>query len=571
MKLKNVIPIIAMLLVVFISGCKKDDLPGIRPAVASTDPINEATSISINSKISATFTLDMNPSTITSTNFTLKKGTEVVLGTVELTGKMATFTPSENLSPNSIYTATITTGAKSVSGESLEKNYAWTFTTSQLSDLAPPTVTLTNPVNSAIGVSLNHLVVVTFSEPMDPLTINVLTFTLKQGSTSISGTVTNTSSTATFTPTVNLEPNKIYTATVSTAVKDLAGNALISNHTFSFTTGDAPDTMLPMVNSIDPLSNATGVARNKVVAITFSEAMDPSTITDLTFTLKQGETAVTGTVELNLDRTTATFTPSNVLAVATIYTAKISTGAKDLAGNALASKTEWSFTTGGSSSVLAKVELGTAGNYVILAKTTITNIPTSDITGDIALSPAATSFITGFVNTLAGDHATDPQVHGNIYAATMDPPTPINLTTAVNNMITAYNDAAGRPTPDFLELGTGNIGGRTLAPGLYKWAGTVTIPTDITISGSATDVWIFQIGGGLIMSSAVNVTLGGTAKASNIFWQVAGQANFASDSHFEGVILGMTSITFQTNATFNGRALAQTAVILDKNIITTPL
>ena len=215
-------------------------------------------------------------------------------------------------------------------------------------------------------------------------------------------------------------------------------------------------------------------------------------------------------------------------------------------------------------------DLGAAGNYVILAKTAINNIPTSAVTGNLGLSPAATSYITGFALTNETGYATSVQVTGKIYAADMADPTPINLTTAVNNMITAYNDAAGRPSPDFSELGTGNIGGKTLAPGLYKWTSTVTLPSDVTISGGASDVWIFQISGDLTMSSAVNVTLSGGAQAKNIFWQVAGQATLGTTSHFEGIILSMTGITFQTGASMNGRALAQTAVVLDGNIITQP-
>jgi len=149
-------------------------------------------------------------------------------------------------------------------------------------------------------------------------------------------------------------------------------------------------------------------------------------------------------------------------------------------------------------------------------------------------------------------------------------PTPINLTTAVNNMITAYNDAAGRSTPDFSELGTGNIGGKTLTPGLYKWTNTVTMPTDVTISGGANDVWIFQIAGNLTMATAVKITLTGGAQAKNIFWQVAGQVSLGTTSHFEGVILSKTGITFLAGASMNGRALAQTSVVLDKNTITKP-
>jgi hypothetical protein len=324
----------------------------------------------------------------------------------------------------------------------------------------------------------------------------------------------------------------------------------------------------PMVTSTDPINNVTGVARNKVVALTFSEAMDPLTINTSTFTLKQGTTAVSGTVAYS--GTTATFTPSNVLASSITYTATITTGAKDLAGNALAANTVWSFTTAGATSGLAVVDLGAAGNYVILAKSAINNTPTSAVTGDLGLSPAATSFVTGFALTNATGYATSPQVTGNIYAADMADPTPINLTTAVNNMITAYNDAAGRLFPDFSELGTGNIGGKTLAPGLYKWTSTVTLPSDVTISGGASDVWIFQISGDLTVSSAVNVTLSGGALAKNIFWQVAGQATLGTTFHFEGIILSMTGINFQTGASMNGRALAQTAVVLDANAVTKP-
>jgi hypothetical protein len=267
---------------------------------------------------------------------------------------------------------------------------------------------------------------------------------------------------------------------------------------------------------------------------------------------------------------TASFNPMDALDAGTVYTATITSDVKDLSGNALAANTVWSFTTSGSSSTLAVVDLGAAANYVILAKTAINNISTSAITGDLGLSPAATSYITGLALTDATGYATSAQVTGSVYAADMADPTPINLTTAVNNMITAYNDAAGRPSPDFSELGTGNIGGMTLAPGLYKWTNTVTMPSSLTISGGANDVWIFQISGDLSMSSAVNISLTGGAQAKNIFWQVAGQATFGTTSHFEGVILSMTGITFQTGASINGRALAQTAVVLDANAVTKP-
>jgi hypothetical protein len=330
---------------------------------------------------------------------------------------------------------------------------------------------------------------------------------------------------------------------------------------------EVKDLTKPTVASSVPVNAAISVVLTSKTTVTFSEAMDPATITGTTFTLKQGTTSITGAVTYT--DLVATFTPAANLTASTLYTATITTGAKDLAGNALAANTVWSFTTGTSLS-LAGVNLGTAGNYVILAKTAINNNPTSVITGALGLSPAATSFITGFGLTNLTGYATSTQVTGNVYAADMAAPTVTNLTTAVGDMITAYNDAAGRLNPDFLELSTGNIGGRTLTPGLYKWTNTVTLPTDVTISGGANDVWIFQIAQNLTMSNAVKVTLLGGAQAKNIFWQVAGTVTIGTTAQFKGIILSMTGITFQTGAAFNGRALAQTAVVLDGNTVTLP-
>ena len=216
--------------------------------------------------------------------------------------------------------------------------------------------------------------------------------------------------------------------------------------------------------------------------------------------------------------------------------------------------------------------LGAAGSYAILAKTGISNVTGSTVTGDMGLSPAAASFITGF--SLVADStnvfSSSSSVVGRVYAANYAVPSPSNLTTAIGSMETAYTDAAGRSTPDFLELGTGNLGGLTLAPGLYKWTSSVTIPTGVTIAGGANDVWIFQTSGDLSIAAAKNVTLSGGAQAKNIFWQVAGQATLGATSHFEGIILSKTAITLQTGATMKGRALAQTQVALDNNAITQP-
>lgn len=216
--------------------------------------------------------------------------------------------------------------------------------------------------------------------------------------------------------------------------------------------------------------------------------------------------------------------------------------------------------------VLKVVNLGVAGNFVILSKSGITDVYKSTVTGDIGTSP-----ITGAAIKLSC-----AEVAGTIYSVDAAGPLPCRvtnasrLTTAVGNMQTAYTDAAGRSNPNFLNLGAGNIGGKTLTPGLYKWTSALVIPTNITISGGPNDVWIFQIAGTLNMSSAVKITLAGGAQAKNIFWQTSGAVTLGTTSHFEGNILSQTGINMETGASINGRMLAQTAVTLQMNAVTQP-
>ncbi len=212
----------------------------------------------------------------------------------------------------------------------------------------------------------------------------------------------------------------------------------------------------------------------------------------------------------------------------------------------------------------APVALGAAGQFVILTKAGITDVPTSAVTGNVGTSP-----ITG-----AADLLTCTEVTGTIYSVDAAGPLPCSvkdparLTAAVLAMQHAYTDAAGRTLPDFISLGAGNIGGLTLNPGLYKWGTSVRIPTDITISGNPDDVWIFQISGNLKLSNGIAVHLSGGAQAKNIFWQVAGLATLGTTSHFEGILLSKTLIAMQTGASINGRLFSQTAVTLQKNVVT---
>src|SRR5450759_1303649 len=266
MKLKKMFTIIAISMVVFLAGCKKDNIPIVYPTVTSTIPSNEDINTSISSNISANFSTPMDPSSITISSFTVQLGTETISGEAAYADSTATFTPAEKLAPNALYTATITTEVKNVAGITMAENYIWSFTTGGIPDVTLPVVTLSDPLNNATGVAINKLMAVTFSETMDPASITSLTYTLKQGSSSVTGAVSYTGLKATFTPAGNLEYSKVYTGTVTTGAKDLAGNALAGNYTFSFTTVQAPDIIVPVINLTDPLNNATGVAISKLMA-----------------------------------------------------------------------------------------------------------------------------------------------------------------------------------------------------------------------------------------------------------------------------------------------------------------
>lgn len=220
----------------------------------------------------------------------------------------------------------------------------------------------------------------------------------------------------------------------------------------------------------------------------------------------------------------------------------------------------------------ASVNLLSSSNFTILSKTGISTTGTTSVVGNIGVSPAAATYITGFSLGLSagGAFAISSLVTGNVYAPGYADPTPSTLTTAVSDMETAFTDAMGRINPTATELGAGNIGGLTIAPGLYKWNTGVTIPTDVTLSGSANDVWIFQVAQNLDVSSGAKVLLSGGAQAGNVFWVVAGQATLGTTSVFNGNILGQTAIVLNTGAVLNGRALAQTAVTLSANTVSVP-
>jgi len=331
------------------------------------------------------------------------------------------------------------------------------------------------------------------------------------------------------------------------------------------------------------------VVTGKEVTATFSQPMDPATInsspagTLLTFTLKQtagndvpGTVVMNAATDMDAANIMATFTPTaSALIPNTSYTATVTTSAKDAGGTAMASPVSWSFTTKAAAFTgQAPVILGLACNYAIFADTGISNATApAVIMGDMGVGPGVTSTaVTGFALTLpaASAYSTSSQVIGKVYAFDYAPPTPTNVTTASTDMLTAYNDAAGRSSPDVIGVGGGSLDGQVLSPTLYRWNSdaTLSVGSSVTLAGGPNDVWILQITGTLATGANSNVVLTGGAQAANVFWQVAGSSvAMGADSHFEGTVLAKYAINLVNQASVTGKLLAQTAVNLDKNTI----
>jgi len=306
------------------------------PYVVDTDtkPGNGSVNVQPNAPIIVDFSELVVPATI---SFVLSAGSSTVPCTMSYSGTNAIFAPSNVLAYGTQYTAMVNAGVRDLAGNTMQNDYIWSFTTTAASDTIPPVVMANTPSVGATGVAVNIAPSVMFSEPVDPTTI---TFTLSAGGSPVAGNMTYSGTIAIFTPSISLAYSTLYTATVSAGVRDLAGNAMPNGYLWSFVTGTALDMIPPSVTGTIPAVGATGVAVNLAPSVTFSEPVDPTTIS---FVLSAASSTVPCT--MNYSGTTAVFKPSGAFKKNTLYTARVSAGVRDLAGNAMPNDYFWSFTT----------------------------------------------------------------------------------------------------------------------------------------------------------------------------------------------------------------------------------
>lgn len=582
------------------------------PSVTGTINANGATNVAFNTKVGATFTEAMDPLKMTNANITLKDAASgvAVPGTVSYSGVSVVFTPLVNLTPSTRYTATIKgapDGVSDLAGNRMLSDYIWSWTTGVAPDTTPPTVTGTIHTNGQTNVAFNTKVGATFSEAMDPLTITNTNFLLKESvsGAAVAGTINYSGVNAVFVPTTNLAPSTNYTVTVkagAAGVKDLAGNAMVSDFVISWSTGAAPDTTAPTVTLVNPADLATDVPVTTSVSATFSEPMDALTMSTANFSVV-GTTSVTGLVTFDAASRIVTFKPSTNLADSTTYTATVSTGAKDLAGNALASDKVWRFTTAAGiviPPVVTPINLGSASTYGSFGGTAgMTNMGTLTlINGNIGTTATGTTAITGYHDT-GGDIYTETgsnkaSVNGLIHTCTTSTVGPTSAsvsapkcalaTQARLDAQTAYLFLAAKPPG--ANPGA-NLAGKTLAPGVYTSpSGSFLIEGgDLTLDaqGDANAQFIFQMAttltvGGPGAAFPQSIVLAGGAQAKNVFWQVGSFAtiNAGGGGTMVGTIISQAGVSISTAGnvsivTLNGRAMSLGAsVTLVNTVINVP-
>jgi hypothetical protein len=454
-----------------------------------------------------------------------------------------------------------------------------------------PRVILTTPaklVPIVAGVSTNTRLSAKFNRDMLASTVNASSFTVACPSgTPINASVTYDASNriATLQHTTTFPINTTCEARVSTAAKDAAGIALASDYVWSFTTGASTDTTAPtIIATRSPMNNATVVCLSKSVNVTFSEPMDPTTISAANFYVNgpaPGNLLIPGSITYDSLSNTATFAVTNPpgFTATTVYTTTVTTDAKDLAGNSMAANDTAIFTTGTlACTPTATVALGTIATYGAFgggAGSTNSGIQTV-VNGDLGTT-AACSLFTGFhdaSNVYTETTLNIGEVTGDIYCGPPAPGTTQKLaiaTQAAADALTAYNAlAATTPT---VTLNTGELGGRTLLPDTYRpAASTLLLSTgNLTLdaAGDANALWVFQVPTSLTIGEPAtprSVLLINGAQAKNVFWQVGSAARIENGSSMVGTIIASAGVTISTagqtiQTTLTGRAIGLNASV----------
>jgi hypothetical protein len=594
------------------------------PTVTAVAPVDLATAVPINTLITAEFSEPMAPiSGAASFKLTCLPSPPCTSpsGTVALdaSGRNATLTLTANLAPLQLYTATITNASSLATGLELATPYAWSFTTGTTTNTTRPRVSSTFPATTipgpTPGVPANSAITAAFTESMAVATINATSFTVTCAAPCVSPTGTVRyevgSDTAIFTPTAALAVPATYTATITTVATDLTGNVLAgnqaalpaaSNYVWTFTTSSAVTPANVTVQSTSPTAGQSGICPNAAISATFSVGaglrMDPTTINTATFIVTGPAPAMTAVTAASvaLDAATgkvATFTPQGALAAGT-YAVTIlggANGVKDLAVPAdhMLSNASWTFAAGAATGTCQPpVNLGSVSTYGDVAGVAgMTNTGTlTQINGNLGTTATVTSAITGFHDT-AGDIYTETPanigaVNGTIFSCTNSTTGPTTTENAPNCLIadkaladaqTAYTAMTNLPpgaTP------AGNLGGITLAPGVYTAAAGILVQggnLTLDAGGNANAVWVFQIPstllvGGPGVAAPQSIILAGGAQAKNVFWQVGSTAtiNAGGGGTMVGTIIAEAGVSFSTVGnvavvTLNGRAMSLTASV----------
>lgn len=574
----------------------------VAPTVVSTVPAATeppVTDVATTAAVRATFSKPMSAASLTPTSFTLAcpAGAPVNAAvSYDAATLTAILTPAAALPAGTVCVATVTTAALDTAGLALAANFSWRFRTAALADATRPTVVLTEPAPAATGVATNTRITATFSEAMNPATLTSASFVVTSGTPAVpvAGTVTYVASsrTATFKPTATtLAANTVFNAVITSAATDTSGNALAGNtavapnagnHVWTFTTGAVADTVAPTVLSFNPVVSATNVCRTQSINATFSEAMDPTTISATTYRITDNGVGVAGTVSYDAANRIASFVPSAATGFAAnrVLTATLASGATgvtDLAGNPLAADEVWTFTTG-AQVCNPPIDLKSiAGFGAFGGGAGVTNQGINTTIGGNLGSTAACTLITGLHDRF--DIYTETPlnvgaVDGTVYCAPPAPGTVAKFNIATQARADAqasYNELAALPAGN--DPGAGQLGGQILAPGVYTSAGgTFSITTgDLTLDGQgdANATWVFQSAAAMTIGAPGfprRVVLINGAKAANVFWQVGAAARIADGSTMIGTIIAPAGVTISTagqtlQTTLIGRAIGLTASV----------